>query len=138
MAVVQNQMQRLEQRNNQELSIVLRGVNQNTWKLEELNQCPPHHLVHSTGTDESWIPSTFHSVANNQHDQIAPGYSNRVNRNTWQLEELNQCPPHHLVHSTGTDESWIPSTFHSVANNQHDQIAPGYSNRVWDGENQSI
>jgi hypothetical protein len=78
MAVVQNKMQRLEQRNNQELSIVLRGVNQNTWKLKELNQCPPNHLIHSTGIDESWIPSTFHSVANNQYDQIAPGYSNRV------------------------------------------------------------
>ena len=71
-------MQRLEHRHNQELAIVLRGVNQNTRLLEELNQRPPQHVIHSTGTDESWIPSTFHSVASNQHDQMAPGFSDIV------------------------------------------------------------
>jgi hypothetical protein len=80
-AEVQNQMQRLEHRHNQELVIVLRGVNRNMRQIGELNQRPGNlqHPARSAGTDESWIPSTFHSVANNdQHVPMAPGFSDRV------------------------------------------------------------
>jgi hypothetical protein len=74
---MQQQMQRMEFRHNQELAIAMRGINRNTRQIEELNQRPNNlqHPPHSAGTDESWIPSTFHSVAsNNQHVSIPPGF----------------------------------------------------------------
>jgi hypothetical protein len=72
---MQCQMQRMEFRHNQELAIAMRGINHNTRQIEELNQRPanPQHPPRSAGTDESWIPSTSHSVANsNQHVSIPP------------------------------------------------------------------
>jgi hypothetical protein len=88
-AEVQNQMQRLELRHNQELAIVLRGVNRNMRQIRELNQRPgnPQQHARSAGTDESWIPSSIHSVASNdQHVPMAPGFSDRV----WEGENQAQ------------------------------------------------
>ena len=46
--------------------------------------------------------------------------------------------PQQQAHSAGTDESLLPSTFHSDAiSNQHVPMAPILSNRVWPEENQS-
>jgi hypothetical protein len=78
---MQQQMQRMEFRHNQELAIAMRGLNRNTRQIEELNQWPGNlqHSPRPAGTDESWIPSTFHSVANNdQHVPIAPRFSDRA------------------------------------------------------------
>jgi len=63
------------------MAIVLRGVNHNMMQIRELNQhvCNPQQQVRSVGTDESWIPSTFHFVeSNDQHVPMAPGFFDRV------------------------------------------------------------
>jgi len=78
---VQNQMQQLETRNNQELSIALRGINRNMRQIGEITQRlgNPQQQARSVGTDESWLPSTFYSAASNdQHIPMAPGLSDRV------------------------------------------------------------
>jgi len=80
-AEVQQKMQRLEHTNNQELTIILQRVNHNTRKIRELNQRPGNlqHPAPSVGIGESWIPSTFHSVASNdQHVPMAPGFFDRI------------------------------------------------------------
>jgi hypothetical protein len=75
---MQQQMQRMEFRHNQELAIAMRGINRNTRQIEELNQRPanPQHPPRSAGTDESWIPSTSTRwPTTNQHVSIPPGFT---------------------------------------------------------------
>jgi hypothetical protein len=60
--------------------IVLRGVNQNTRQIGVVTQRleNPQQPAHSVGTDESRLPSTFHSAASNDHHvPIAPGFADR-------------------------------------------------------------
>jgi hypothetical protein len=78
---MQQKMKRMEFRHNQELAIAIRCLNHNTRQIEELNQWPDNlqHSPRPANTDESWIPSTFHSVASNdQHVPIAPRFSDRA------------------------------------------------------------
>ena len=75
---MQWKMQRMEFKHNQELAIAMRGINRNTRQIEELYQwhANPQHPPCLAGTDESWIPSTSHSVASsNQHVSIPPGFT---------------------------------------------------------------
>jgi hypothetical protein len=52
---MQQQMQRMEFRHNQELAIAMRGLNRNTRQIEELNQRPGNlqHSPRPADTDES-------------------------------------------------------------------------------------
>jgi hypothetical protein len=81
MAEIQSQLQQQEIWHNQELAIVLRGVNRNTRQIGVVTQRlgNPQQPAHSVGTDESRLPSTFHSAASNdQHVPIAPGFADRI------------------------------------------------------------
>jgi hypothetical protein len=79
------------------LAIVLRGVNRNTRQIGAVTQRlgNPQQQAHSAGTDESRLPSTFHSAASNdQHVPMAPGFSDRV----W--AEENQAQHYAEAHQT--------------------------------------
>ena len=81
MVEIQNQMQQLETRHNQELIIVPKGVNRNMRQIGEITHRlgNPQQQVRSAGTYESRLPSTFHLAASNdQHVPIAPGFSDHV------------------------------------------------------------
>jgi hypothetical protein len=80
LAGLQTQLQQQEIRHNQELVIVLRGVNRNTRQLGVVTQQlgNPQQPTNSVGTDESRLPSSFHSVASNDHHApTAPGFAGR-------------------------------------------------------------
>jgi hypothetical protein len=74
-ANLQNQLQSQERRHNQELVIVLRGVNRNTRHIILLSQQlgnplgRPQHPANSIESIDSRLPSTFHSEAANEQNQ---------------------------------------------------------------------
>jgi hypothetical protein len=93
-------MQQQEIRHNQELTIFLRGVNRNTRQIGVVTQRlgNPQQPAHFVGTDESRLPSTFHSAASNdQHVPIAPGFSDRI----WAEENQDQ----HFAEAHQTEEN---------------------------------
>jgi hypothetical protein len=81
LAGLQTQLQQQEIRHNQELAIVLRGVNRNTRQLGVVTQQleNPQQPANSAGTGESRLPSSFHSIASNDHHSVPsdPGYADR-------------------------------------------------------------
>jgi len=81
LACLQTQLQQQEILHNQELAIVLRGVNRNTRQLGVVTQQleNPQQPANSARTSESRIPSSFHSISSNDHHSVPsdPGYTNR-------------------------------------------------------------
>jgi hypothetical protein len=77
-ANLQNQLQTQEHMHNQELMIILRGVNRNTRHISLLRQQlgnplgRPQHPAISIESVESRLPSTFHSEAANEQNQAPP------------------------------------------------------------------
>jgi hypothetical protein len=75
-ANLQNQLQLQEHRHNQELAIVLHGVNHNTRHIGVLSQHVgnplghPQHPVNSNESIDSRLPSTFHSEVGNEQIRL--------------------------------------------------------------------
>jgi hypothetical protein len=75
---LQGQLHQQELRHNQELAIALRGININTRQIGEMTQQlvnplnHPQHPVNSNDSVGSRLPSTFHSVASNEHFLAPP------------------------------------------------------------------
>ena len=80
LASLQTQLHQQETRHNQELTITLRRINRNTRQLRVVTQqlANPQQLDNFVGSRESWLPSTFHLTASNDHHSTpsAPGHAN--------------------------------------------------------------
>jgi hypothetical protein len=76
---LQTQLHQQETHHNQELAIALRGINRNTRQLGVVTQqlANPQQPKNFVGSGESRLPSTFHSIASNDHHSVpsAPGHA---------------------------------------------------------------